>query len=698
MRDLLPGLCPRFPRSHRLTDAVLTGTFSGYFTPNITAKAQAIASAQRELNGLTFNCAVYTILQNTTWSPENITYGDGFAHLVGFSASRLVPLLRAGNPDDPTVLAGPAQGNGFAVRASPADLNGASYWMLNWCAMGMMGDATTCARRAGCGADHAHISHRVASQANVTFNFDVVRLPGNIYYGTSKNDTAARVIYLLDTLGYDCVVGTIFIQPQRMQFMRYVISHQPYGYQVVTKAPVYVSDSIRNRLFKWTLPFERNLWITIGCSVTASAIAMLFFEHDTEGEDFPLQTESWGRKAARSLFYSAMGVSTVDNYHPRTNEGRMYVAVTAFVFFVIMSSYTAQLTAILANKQVPYQAITSIDSFAQTGSPVCVRQNAAQQQFLATFYPKLQVQPIPGLTQAGLLPAIVSGLCAGGVGPDPELKYALGGPGIQAADGFDPTDSFCDLEIVGDRLTFGYYGIPFKRNDTVTVNERTLHAISVLMDLAIDQGNYTSSASATFFPLPENRAVCAAQAAALEAEFAASASTVLQLEDLSGLFIMEGAALVLAVIIRARRVAAAAVKKARAAALVRRRMELKASKRLDKAAAPMGGEAVPAWQTGDAQGAMEEDDDSDTDLDMEALTTRLELREGGMEGRLATMVASQTGALSAEMRELRARLDAKDAADAAFQRALLDSLAGTASRGDSLAALASRGAGQAARG
>lgn len=33
------------------------------------------------------------------------------------------------------------------------------------------------------------------------------------------------------------------------------------------------------------------------------------------------------------------------------------------------------------------------------------------------------------------------------------------------------------------------------------MNEATLHAISVLMDQAIDQGNYTISAANTAFPL-----------------------------------------------------------------------------------------------------------------------------------------------------------------------------------------------------
>lgn len=45
-----------------------------------------------------------------------------------------------------------------------------------------------------------------------------------------------------------------------------------------------------------------------------------------------------------------------------------------------------------------------------------------------------------------------------------------------------------------------YAQIPFKKLDTPTVNEATLHAVSVLMDLAIDTGNYTISARSQFFP------------------------------------------------------------------------------------------------------------------------------------------------------------------------------------------------------
>jgi hypothetical protein len=53
--------------------------------------------------------------------------------------------------------------------------------------------------------------------------------------------------------------------------------------QVVTNAPIYVTEDVRSRLFKWALPFTRDLWVTIACSIIASAIVMVIFEHNTEG-------------------------------------------------------------------------------------------------------------------------------------------------------------------------------------------------------------------------------------------------------------------------------------------------------------------------------------------------------------------------------------------------------------------------------
>lgn len=123
--------------------------------------------------------------------------------------------------------------------------------------------------------------------------------------------------------------------------------------------------------------------------------------------------------------------------------------------------------------------MTSIDSFEQLGKPVCVRQIAAQQKWVATNYPSLQVMPIAGLTQAGLLRAVANGMCVGAVGPDVELEFGMGGPGIFDADGFDPQKSYCGLTTVGPLLNAGYYGIPLSKNDTARINPRTIDAMNV---------------------------------------------------------------------------------------------------------------------------------------------------------------------------------------------------------------------------
>ncbi len=325
------------------------------------------------------------------------------------------------------------------------------------------------------------------------------------------------------------------------------------------------------------------------------------------------------------------------------------------------------LTAILANKNLPTQDITSIASFGEIGAPVCVRENAAQQAFLSTFYPQLKMQPVPGLTQAGLLPAIASGKCKGGVGPGPELQYALGGPGIFDADGFDPNSTFCNLETVGDLLTFGYYGIPFSKVDRGVVNETTLHAISVLVDLAIDTGNYTTAAK-TYFPEPSTRPTCAKQDAALQAAIAASASEALELEDMSGLFVMEGAALVVALFIRFRNAGAGALRRRRASVLERKMRGPTYNNALFG-----GAEERPAWDTpgggppGDEGVGDVDGDDDDDGLETHVLRAPEGMSFGGMEGRLTELVAERTDLLAEEIAELRMR-------DLAFQNAIVAKL------------------------
>jgi hypothetical protein len=213
-----------------------------------------------------------------------------------------------------------------------------------------------------------------------------------------------------------------------------------------------------------------------------------------------------------------------------------------------MSCYIAQYAAILGEKTLPTQDVAGIESFATLNKPICVRQSAAQIAFLKTNYPQLQVQAVPGLTQAGMLPAIVSGQCVGGAGPDIEVKYGLGGPGIFDANGFDPEATFCGLTTVGEKLNFGYYGIPLQRHDTANINASVIDAMNVFVGQAINTGAYLN-VSATYFPDVANRGPCQPIYKALDE--AASSSPVLEIADMAGLYILQAAGAALAVLVYA---------------------------------------------------------------------------------------------------------------------------------------------------
>ena len=540
------GQCKRIALLAPLLLALLAPTaaqwsYEGYFNASTTPLAQSLAASSAVLHGLTLRVALLSIAQNNTFYPDNVTYGDGNAYLTGFASSTAIPALRAGDPDSSTC--GPLGGPGYAVPVTWAQVDGAAVWVMKY----------------------------VAQAANFSVQFEVVRLPGSVYYQSSKSDSLARALYTLDVLGYDAVIFSFFVTPDRMQWVRYLLPHQPYGYQVVTKQPVYVTESVLVRAFRWTKPFSPSMWGLLVASVVGSALLYYMFESNTGSDDFPLKNEPPYDKFARALFLSSMSSVLFEGFSPHTHEGRLYTVVKGcvvrrcfwvlglaepwracrrFVFFVCMSCYIAQYAAILGEKTLPMQDVAGIESFAALNKPICVRQSAAQIAFLKTNYPNLQVQAVPGLTQAGMLPAIVSGQCVGGAGPDIEVKYGLGGPGIFDANGFDPTATFCGLTTVGEKLNFGYYGIPLQRHDTANINASVIDAMNVFVGQAINTGAYLN-VSTLYFPDVANRGPCQPTYKALDE--AASSSPVLEIADMAGLYILQAAGAALAMMVHAYR-------------------------------------------------------------------------------------------------------------------------------------------------
>ena len=198
---------------------------------------------------------------------------------------------------------------------------------------------------------------------------------------------------------------------------------------------------------------------------------------------------------------------------------------------------------------------------------------------------------------------------------------------------------------------------------------------------------------------PDTRPQCAQQAADRAAAVAKSTSSVLYLEDMSGLFIMEGVAVVLALLIRARRRIAEEI-------VSRRRARRELAKSTSRFAAaevdldsPMGGEPRPPWDRGGASGLIAAIHSgrigthasvrihshppgapAASDAGVLGHASQTALSVGGMEGRIATLVLEQTAALASDLEALRARLENAQLAEETRHKALLESVAAAAKK------------------
>lgn len=65
--------------------------------------------------------------------------------------------------------------------------------------------------------------------------------------------------YVLDTLGYDCVLSRTVSSPDKMLLASFLYAHESFGYVVVTPEPVVQSVPLARRMFSWAAPFSGAL-------------------------------------------------------------------------------------------------------------------------------------------------------------------------------------------------------------------------------------------------------------------------------------------------------------------------------------------------------------------------------------------------------------------------------------------------------
>ena len=299
---------------------------------------------------------------------------------------------------------------------------------------------------------------------HVPVNYDVVRVPDSIW----RNGTASKTVlnsYLLDTLGYDCILGGTIETPDAMVYSNTLHVHQTFGFVVVAPQPQLPPVPLVNELFMWVRPFSGSVWGITVLTFFISAALMAWFEKDVFEEELgglPAGDTHRAHRLRKLLVhglyvsFSTFTTQNAEGFRAHTLPGRIYRTVYAFGTLLTISCYVANLAAVLVTPPSPVALISAIGDFAANAVAACVLSNADHLSFMRTQYPDTKLMVVDSIYTSDLLRAVLdpSIPCAGAVAPDVMLYYFLGEEG-------DPDGDFCSLSITGQALNQGFYGITF---------------------------------------------------------------------------------------------------------------------------------------------------------------------------------------------------------------------------------------------
>ena len=375
----------------------------------------------------------------------------------------------------------------------------------------------------------------ITAMANISLTVEVVRLDSATYYAVDRNKELMNAFV---THNYDCVLTATFLTAEKLPYMAFMQSMQPYGFQVVTNKAVTLSWTLTQKLWTWTLVFTSNVWLAIAASMVVVGTAMWWLEKDfndenfgeagDEGEEYPRSVKMI-RGIGHGLYFSFAGLtSKTEEFAPKTAAGRLLGICQAFAIFLLIAFYTANLAAILIQGAPSVQPIKSIADFVSLNAPACILAKSEYINFMALNYPTVKTTLIPGSIYS-LLDAILDGTCLGAVAPDVVIKYALGPDG-------DAAGAYCGLETKGELLNAAFYAIPF---NPASVAPAVVAGLNTLALQLLANGSYTAQAALNF-PDAIGRTQCEVAAAV------ASLTSALTLTDMSGIFFVQALGLAVA--------------------------------------------------------------------------------------------------------------------------------------------------------
>ena len=469
---------------------------------------------------------------NTTWTTP-LTCGND----CGFDALVMQP-IRCASARIYAAAVGGADASGFArlwpnataavaaVAALPEGgaypvawwdttdvLTGANIWLLNW--------------------------FNLTLPMEVPVSVDVVRPPDALWDGGRVSSTVLDS-YLLDTLGYDCVADASAETREGSLYKMFAHPHQTFSYQVLAALPEREPERVISRLFTWLKPFSADVWGGIVACFVFSALLMSYFEM---GEG----TKQWelghfgnrdGSKPgipnllAQGLYTSMTHFVTSNNeqFIAVTLPGRAYLMAYSFTIMLIVSSYVANLAAVLSQPPPTSAVISAFGDFGAKNVRACVLNATDVLSLISEMGPtvtsKLPLVVVDSTRPSDLLAAIRGNathgpLCGGGVIANLDASQALGPAG-------DPAGAACANSLVGPPLNQGLYALAFNRK----FDTNHLLALNGLISYAVLSGSYDAAqaGSNTFGAARTN---CAASSLKVEV-----VSASLTLTQFAGVFLI----------------------------------------------------------------------------------------------------------------------------------------------------------------
>ena len=330
--------------------------------------------------------------------------------------------------------------------------------------------------------------------------YDIIR-PPEVLWADGRVSSTLLDSYLLDTLGYDCVMDGTVETVEGALFKSFLWPHQTTSHRVLAAKPVQVKQSEIDTLLTFTRPFTPGVWGTMWASFMLSAFLMLFFEQGKNGaahKDWALGAFSPkdGTRPRRvhllahGFYIAAMSFVTGNSamFPTRTVPGRIYNTFSSFAILLIVSSYVANLSALLSQGQPFAAAISSVADFGANAARACVLNTPEDAAFVATLSGDLvnsmSLLVLNSSRPSDLAAAILGGQCAGAL-VDQTVGSFLLGPGG------DPAGAFCSLGLTGPQLGQGLYALAFSHN----VSDNILAALSGLVTYSVLTGTYGSDLS-----------------------------------------------------------------------------------------------------------------------------------------------------------------------------------------------------------